>query len=140
VIAVPLEVPLRTLAPNRLVWIQRGGLVYPYPARIVRDIANDLYVSSHEEFDPSELDCEIGVKIADLHMRGTNRQSLSALARTVWRRNGGEAAAFQVWWESLAQKSTPTDVGTAASFASRNVMTWSLFRHRYMIDTSSQSL
>lgn len=137
-IAVPLEVPLRTLAPNRLVWIQRGGLVYPYPARIVRDIANDLYVSD-EEFNPSVADCEIGTTVQDYCGRGTNRTTLKAMAKVAWTRSG-DAAQFDAWWDSVDQSAPTTLVGTAAAFAPRNVMTWSLFKHRYMIDTSAQSL
>lgn len=139
-IAVPLEVPLRTLAPNRLVWIQRSGLVYPYPARIVRDIANDLYVSD-DGFNPSISECDAGSLLADHYGRGTNRASLQALSHAAWNYAiNCDATGFEVWWDSVDQSAPPILIGTAAAFAARNVYTWSLFKHRYMIDTSTQSL
>lgn len=138
-IAAPLEVPLRTLAPNRLVWIQRGGLVYPYPARIVRDIANDLYVG--DEFDPSELDSDVSTYVGDAYWRGTNRNTLRALCASAWNGSLGSSIGFDVWWDSVDDNHQNSYiVGAAASYAARNVLTWSLFKHRYMIDTPSQSL
>lgn len=141
-IATPLEVPIHQVPSERLVWIQRYGLVYAYPAGIVRDIANDLYATD-QAFDPSTTDREAGWLLAEHYGRRTNVTTLRALAQTVWRSASPTRSAdqaFDFWWDSVDQSACASLIGAAAAFAARNVHTYPLFRHRYMIDTPAQSL
>lgn len=131
-----LDVPLRTLAPNRRVYIVRNGLVYQYPARIVRDMANDMWVGpKDDEFDPSITDCAAGSRVEEHYLRGTPRNTLSALCRSTWHANGGNPTLFDHWWLSVDDESEPFIVGCAVACASHGVWTWSLFVHRNEVDT-----
>lgn len=129
-----LDVPLRTLAPNRRVYIVRNGLVYQYPARIVRDMANDMWVGPEDdEVCFTDGDCK-RAQLAEDFMRDKAPERLRALCAQFWSYDGQRQ--FGVWWDSVAEAEIYRVWAAAASYAARNVMTWSLFIHRNEVDTS----
>lgn len=134
-----LDVPLRTLAPNRRVYIVRNGLVYQYPARIVRDMANDMWVGPEDDtFEPIAVDYDYGNSTADAYYRGTPRNSLPSLLLSVWR-CFASPHEFADWLDNTIPSNVaipPDELGVACAYAARNVMTWSLFVHRNEVDTS----
>lgn len=132
-----LEAPLRTLAPNRRVYIVRNGLVYQYPARIVRDMANDMWVGPEDDtFEPVTADWSKAAVAQEHYMRGTNRNALVSFCRPLWNAQSNNPSQFDTWWDSVSDGNDPYIIACAASHAARNVITWSLFVHRNEVDTS----
>lgn len=131
-----LDVPLRTLAPNRRVYIVRNGLVYQYPARIVRDMANDMWVGPEDDIcDVTPEDIVTGDLLREHYMRGTPRTDLSALCSVLWNARSGSSRQFESWWSAVDSDDVET-IAIQCAYAARNVMTWSLFAHRNEVDTS----
>lgn len=136
--AYPLEQPLASLSPARRVYIVRRGLVFLYPASIVRDIANDRYtMDADRPWSAMALDWEAGRKLSDQltdEMDLWCHQRLKVLARTLWVSEGASADAFELWWESVNPDAHPEWIGAAARVAARELMTYPLFRHRHLVD------
>lgn len=138
--AYPLEQSLASLSPAHRVYIVRRGLVFLYPASIVRDIANDLYTMDADRlwsWATMPLDWEAGRKLSDQltdEMDLWEHGKLKVLARTLWVSEGASADAFELWWESVNPDAHPEWIGAAARVAARELMTYPLFRHRHLVD------
>ena len=136
--AYPLEQPLSALSPARRVYIVRRGLVFLYPASIVRDIANDRYTMDDDrpwnargtDWACGRLLCDQLTDEMDLWEHG----KLKSLARTLWLTEGSDATSFDLWWESVNPDAHPEWIGAAAKLGSRELMTYPLFRHRHLVD------
>lgn len=128
----PLNVSLRALAPDRRVYVRRYGLVFPYPAILVRDMANDMWIGPEDDvFEPTEYDR----RRADAVCAHTPALTVRSKCAALWPETG--AHVFALWWESLdPQADGLRNVAAAASYAARHVVTWSLFLHRNEVDTS----
>ena len=136
--AYPLEQPLAALSPARRVYIVRRGLVFLYPASIVRDIANDLYTMDDDRpWNPRATDWACGRLLCDQltdEMDLWEHSKLKNLTRTLWLTEGADATSFELWWESVNPDAHPEWIGAAAKFAGRELMTYPLFRHRHLVD------
>lgn len=136
--AYPLETPLSLLSPARRVYIARRGLVFLYPASIVKDIANDRYTMDDDRpWSATPIDWEAGRKLSDRlidEMDLWDHSRLKTMARTLWVTEGASPDAFVLWWESVNPDSLPEWVGAAARVAARELMTYSLFKHRHLVD------
>jgi len=136
--AYPLETPLNLLSPARRVYVVRRGLVFLYPASIVRDIANDRYTMGDDRpWSATPIDWEAGRKLSDRlsdEMDLWEHGKLKVLARTLWVSEGASADAFELWWESVNPDAHPEWIGAAARVAARELMTYPLFRHRHLVD------
>jgi hypothetical protein len=136
--AYPLETPLNLLSPARRIYIVRRGLVFLYPASIVRDIANDRYTMDDDrQWSAAPMDWEAGRKLSDRltdEMDLWCHQRLQAMARTLWITEGASPDAFALWWESVNPDALPEWIGAAARVAARELMTYPLFKHRHLVD------
>ncbi|APQ41888.1 hypothetical protein [Xanthomonas phage BsXeu269p/3] len=136
--AYPLETPLNLLSPARRVYIVRRGLVFLYPAIIVRDIANDRYTMDYDyPWSASPLDWDAGRRLSDRlpdEMDLWCHQRQQAMARTLWVTEGASPDAFTLWWESVNTDALPEWIGAAARVAARELMTFPLFKHRHLVD------
>jgi hypothetical protein len=136
--AYPLEQSLASLSPARRVYIVRRGLVFLYPASIVRDIANDRYTMDADRlWSAMPLDWEAGRKLSDQltdEMDLWEHGKLKVLARTLWVSEGASADAFELWWESVNPDAHPEWIGAATKVAARELMTYPLFKHRHLVD------
>lgn len=134
--AYPLEAPLASLSPARRVYIVRRGLVFLYPASIVRDIANDRYTMDDDRpWVPRGPDWDAGQLLARrVGLDRVDHVVLRRLAETLWVRHGGAAPSFDLWWESVNPDAHPEWIGAAAAVAARELMTYPLFRHRHLVD------
>lgn len=136
--AYPREQPLSALSPARRVYIVRRGLVFLYPASIVRDIANDLYTMDDDlPWLPRATDWACGRLLSDRlcdEMDLWEHSKLKNLTRTLWLTEGSDAASFELWWESVNPDAHPEWIGAAAKVAGRELMTYPLFRHRHLVD------
>lgn len=136
--AYPLEAPLSALSPARRVYIQRQGLVYLYPASIVRDIANDRYTMDDDTpWRATQADWEVGRALYDQLGGGldlVDHNRLFILLRTIWVSAGGQDVPFTAWFDSLSPDAHPEWLGAAARVAARELMTFPVFQHRHLID------
>lgn len=136
--AYPLEQPLSALSPARRVYIVRRGLVFLYPASIVLDIANDRYTMDDDRpWNARGTDWACGRLLHDQltdEMDLWEHGKLKSLARTLWLTEGRDATSFELWWESVNPDAHPEWIGAAAKLASRELMTYPLFRHRHLVD------
>lgn len=136
--AYPLETPLSQLPDYQRVFIVRHGLVYLYPAQIVRDIANDRYtVDPMRPWTATPADWDAGEKLSNRLCDERNRWEhgrLRELTRVLWITERGASSGFAIWWESVAPESDPCVIGAAARVAARELMTFPLFKHRHLVD------
>lgn len=130
-----LDVPLRSLSPFRRVYVVRDGLVYQYPASLVRDIANDIWLGD-DYFASSSADRDTGALVSDHYFAGTLGNSLRSLCHMAWKSVPCQHSYFDIWWYSGHTNAPPILLGTASAHAARHLTTWSLFVRRNEVDTS----
>ena len=136
--AYPLETPLNLLSPARRVYIVRRGLVFLYPASIVRDITNDRYTMDDDRpWSANPTDWASGRMLSDRltdEMDLWCHQRLRVMARTLWITEGASPDAFELWWETVNPDALPEWIGAAAKVAARGLMTYPLFQLRHLVD------
>lgn len=136
--AYPLEAPLSSLSPATRVYVVRRGIVYLYPASIVKDVANDRYTMDDDRpWTAQGSDWDAGRRLATRlsdEMDLFDHARLKLMARTCWITVGGPPQGFDVWWESVNPDAHPEWIGAAAMVAARELMTYPLFQHRHLVD------
>lgn len=137
--AYPLEAQLSSLPRNQRVYVVRNGLVYLYPACILRDVANDRYtMHASRPWEASGREWDHGRRLSDRltdEMDLWDHARLKEMARTLWVTAGAQSTGFEVWWSSVNVDAPPDWIGAAAMVAARELMHFPLFRHRYLVDT-----
>lgn len=137
----PLEVTtLHTLPPAARVYVERRGLVFVYPAEILLDIANNLFIGE-EPWRASDDDWTIG---RALSRRTQGDDELAAEVakedvEAIWSCIRPDCGAFDLWWESVDPDAAPSWIGAAAAVAARELMTMPLFRLRHEVDESEMT-
>lgn len=136
--AYPLEVPLTALSPARRVYVVRKGIVFLYPASIVKDVANDRYTMDDDRpWTAAGSDWDAGRRLSNRltdEMDLWDHSRLKSMARTLWISAGADCAGFDVWWESVNPDAHPEWIGAASIVAAREMMTYPLFKHRHLVD------
>lgn len=144
---VPLTATLNVLGRRQPLYMVNDGLVFLYPAGVVNSVAADTYTHYDLPWDTSMANWLHGTRVAD-KVAATGKyetyDTVRAGAYELWRYAARPAesevahqCAFARWWEYVDPYADPQWIGAAACVAAREVITTSLFHHRFTVDETA---